>query len=273
MAKNNELGRSSQGQVYDTLILSDLHLGSEVSRAEEAHRLLEATSFRRLILLGDIFCDLNFARLKREHWELLSFVRKLSNPRRDVEVVWVEGNHDCGLTEVMSHLVGVKVYEEYSWRFAGRRYLAVHGHQYDRFLVNNSAISAIGAFLYIHLQRFDSKSHRLSRYLDRQNTNWLRLSAKVEAGAIAYARFCGADVVFCGHTHEALESEHGGVRYLNSGCWTSESPTYITVDESGASVRRYVAQPSFDFAAGLDMNSALPNEEDLSAAALSTELV
>ena len=51
----------------DTIILSDLHLGSEVSRAGDALRLLKQCCFERLILLGDIFCDLNFGRLKRDH--------------------------------------------------------------------------------------------------------------------------------------------------------------------------------------------------------------
>src|SRR5438477_12077336 len=62
---------------YDTVILSDLHLGSEVSRAEAASQMLKAVSFSRLILLGDIFCDLNFRRLKKEHWQFLSYIRKL----------------------------------------------------------------------------------------------------------------------------------------------------------------------------------------------------
>lgn len=39
----------------DTLILSDLHLGSEASRAADAVQLLRTVSFNRLILLGDIF--------------------------------------------------------------------------------------------------------------------------------------------------------------------------------------------------------------------------
>jgi len=62
------------------VILSDLHLGSEVSRAEAALQMLKAVSFSRLILLGDIFCDLNFRRLKKEHWQFLGYIRKLSNP-------------------------------------------------------------------------------------------------------------------------------------------------------------------------------------------------
>ena len=106
-------------QVYDTLILSDVHLGAEMSRARDATRMLKETSFRRLILLGDIFADLNFGRLKKEHWQFLGTIRKLSNPKRNVEVVWVEGNHDHGLTDIMSHLVGVKVFQEYAWEYAG----------------------------------------------------------------------------------------------------------------------------------------------------------
>src|ERR1700744_5642705 len=123
--------------VYNTLILSDLHLGAETSHAREATRVLKENRFERLILLGDIFADLNFGRLKKEHWKFLGFIRKLSNPKRNVEVVWVEGNHDHGLTDIMSHLVGVEVYQEYVWNYRGLRHLAVHGHQFDNFVVKN----------------------------------------------------------------------------------------------------------------------------------------
>src|SRR5450755_2172845 len=124
--------------VYDTLILSDVHLGADTSRAREATRVLKENRFKRLILLGDIFADLNFRRLTKEHWKFLGHIRKLSNPRHEIEVVWVEGNHDHGLTEVMSHLVGIPVYQEYSWAYAGKRHLAIHGHQFDSFAVANA---------------------------------------------------------------------------------------------------------------------------------------
>jgi metallophosphoesterase superfamily enzyme len=108
-------------RTYNTLILSDLHLGAETSRAREATRMLKQNRFQRLILLGDIFADLNFARLTKEHWKFLGYIRKLSNPKRKVEVVWVEGNHDHGLINIMSHLVGVRVYRQYKWDYAGLR--------------------------------------------------------------------------------------------------------------------------------------------------------
>lgn len=155
-------------------------------------------------------------------------------------MIWVEGNHDRGLTEVMSHLVGIRVYDEYEWTFSGKRFLAVHGHQFDRFLVNNALLSGIGEWVYLNLQRFDSKQNRLSRFLDRQNSRWLRLSPKVCHGAMDMAREREAHVVICGHTHQAMQTEQEGVQYLNCGCWTaSQVPTFITISESDISLREF----------------------------------
>ena len=189
--------------------------------------------------LGDIFSDLNFGRLTKEHWKFLGYIRKLSNPKRKIEVVWVEGNHDQGLTNVMSHLVGVKVYQEYIWEFEGRRHLAVHGHQFDRFAVNNVLLSNLGSFLHLQLQKLDFKDRRFSRYVDLLNTRWLRLSTKVAAGAIAQARLWQASRVFCGHTHVAMHREQDGVEYYNSGSWTDEQATYITVGCEGVCIQEY----------------------------------
>lgn len=240
--------------VYDTLILSDLHLGADMSRAREALRVLRENQYRRLILLGDIFADLNFGRLKKEHWKFLSFIRKLSNPKRNVEVVWVEGNHDHGLTEIMSHLVGIRVYQEYQWEYQGLRHIAVHGHQFDGFVVSNVHVSyLIGTLLYLQMQKWDSKNKTVTRFLDRLGTRWQRLSEKVARGALAHARHHQASRVFCGHTHAALhkcDQEHG-IDYFNCGAWIDAHPTYITVGEDGVHIREFVEQADdHDSAAG-----------------------
>ncbi len=226
--------------IADTLLISDVHLGSETSRAREATQFLRSAVFNRLVLLGDIFCDLNFRRLKKEHWQFLSLIRKLSNPKRGVEVVWVEGNHDRGLAQLMSHLVGVKVYEEYAWQHHGVKYRGIHGHQFDRFLVDSALLSAFGEFLYLQIQKVDFKDSKIARWLDRLNSRWLRLTPKVAAGALALARMRGDDVVFCGHTHQAFHAEFDSVRYFNTGAWTHERLTYATVDDNGAQLGEYV---------------------------------
>src|ERR1700733_13115511 len=193
--------------VYNTLILSDLHLGAETSHAREATRVLKENRFQRLILLGDIFADLNFARLTKDHWKFLGYIRKLSNPKRNIEVVWVEGNHDHGLANIMSHLVGVRVYQHYAWQYGGLRHIAIHGHQFDGFQVSNVRLSTLGTSLYLQLQKLDFKSKPIVRLIDRLNTRWLRMSPKVSAGALQYARQHDADRIFFGHTHQAVHVE------------------------------------------------------------------
>jgi len=247
-------------QVYDTLIVSDLHLGADMSRAREALRVLRENQYRRLILLGDIFADLNFGRLKKEHWKFLGFIRKLSNPKRNVEVVWVEGNHDHGLAEIMSHLVGVRVYQEYQWEYDGLRHIAVHGHQFDGFVVSNVRVSyLIGTLLYLQLQKWDSKNKALTRFLDRLNTRWLRLSPKVADGALAHARHHQAARIFCGHTHAAMHKRDHGVDYYNCGSWIDAHPTFITVGEEGVEIYEYVERPD-DLHRGEEPNDSEPAE-------------
>jgi UDP-2,3-diacylglucosamine pyrophosphatase LpxH len=223
----------------DTLILSDLHLGSEVSRAREATELLSEMNFRRLVLLGDIFSDLNFRRLTSEHWKFLSRIRKLSNPKRKVEVVWVEGNHDQGLSKIMSHLVGVPVYQRYVWDYQGKRHVAVHGHQFDPFCSKNEFLGRMGERIFYELQKMDGSRKRISRFIDRVNTRWLRLETRVAEGALLYARAGKVDRIFCGHTHVATHQSRHGVDYYNSGCWVNADPTYLSVDEEGVRVRQY----------------------------------
>src|SRR5215471_5153714 len=224
---------------YNTLILSDLHLGAETSHAREATRVLKENRFQRLILLGDIFADLNFARLTKDHWKFLSYIRKLSNPKRRIEVVWVEGNHDHGLANIMSHLVGVRVYRKYEWEYRGLRHIAVHGHQFDGFQVNNLRLSRWGTSFYLQLQKLDFKNKPIARLIDRLNTRWLRMSSKVSAGAIAFAKHHEAQRIFCGHTHQALHVEKDGIAYYNSGGWVDYRLTYLTIDETGVQIHEF----------------------------------
>ncbi len=216
------------------MIISDLHLGSEVSQAKAALKMLRSVEFRRLILLGDIFCDLDFSRLKKDHWNFLGYIRKLSNPKRGKEVVWVEGNHDKGLSRLMSHVVGVRVYRRYVWEFAGKRHLAVHGHEFDHFSVANGILCSLGSWVYLWLQKIDLKGNPLTRLLDRMNTSWLGLNAKVRRGAFHLAGVQGAHRVFCGHTHVPVQEVCNGIEYINSGSWTTAQPSYIGIDEHSA---------------------------------------
>ncbi|MGH8007679.1 MAG: hypothetical protein ACREQ3_11795, partial [Candidatus Binatia bacterium] len=64
----------------DTLLVSDVHLGSDLSRPPALLSILKQHAFKRLILLGDILDDLNLSRLQRHDWELLRYIRALCAP-------------------------------------------------------------------------------------------------------------------------------------------------------------------------------------------------
>jgi UDP-2,3-diacylglucosamine pyrophosphatase LpxH len=119
------------------------------------------------------------------------------------------------------------------------RHIAIHGHQFDGFQVNNLRFSQLGTSLYLQLQKLDFKSKPIVRLIDRLNTRWLRMSSKVSAGALHYARQQGADRIFCGHTHEAVHVEQDGIHYYNSGGWVDSRLTYLTVDEQGVQIHDF----------------------------------
>jgi len=140
---------------------------------------------------------------------------------------------------VMSHLVGIKVYQEYVWEYGGLRHLAIHGHQFDRFVIKNVRMNYLATLFYLQLQKLDSKNKPVARFLDRLNTRWLRMSAKVASGALVHARVHCVHRIFCGHTHAAMQQEQDDICYYNSGGWIDSCPTYITIGEEGVRVHEY----------------------------------
>lgn len=216
----------------DTVIISDIHLGFKFCRADKLLDTLKQYEFKRLILNGDIFDDLNFKRLHSEHWEVLSYFRHLS---RDHEVVWIIGNHD-GQAKILSRLIGVPVHDSYRWRESGRLFLAIHGHQFDRFISRNLFISNLAGSLYYFLKRLEWGNDFLTDWIRQYNGSWLRLSDEVEAGAVRLGQRQGAKVVFCGHTHIPLISHRGVIRYYNSGSWVEFPSNLITIKRGKVSL-------------------------------------
>lgn len=217
----------------DTIIVSDIHLGSEVSRGKALVQLLRTHDYRRLILNGDVFDGLNFKRLSRDDWKFLSFIRKLSNPRKNVDVVWVVGNHDGGVSEILSHLLGVPVFEEYTWEMHGKKFLAIHGHQFDKWVTTHPVITSLASGFYYFFQKVDPK-HKASRFVKRTSKKFLRMSDRVAHGASRHGKTMhSATVVLAGHTHHAMDVLYEGVRYVNSGSWTDKPSHFVVVTHEG----------------------------------------
>lgn len=219
-----------------TIIISDLHLGSKVSQPEKVLKMLEGYSFRKLILLGDVFDSMDFRNLPKECWNLLTYIEKISKGKK---VRWVIGNHDEGLVDIFRSLLDAEIHETYIWHYKHKKYLAIHGHQFDRFLVDNAFLSFMASKFYNFVQRIDSDEKKFSHYLKRKSKGWLRLSQKVAHSAILFGRENDANFVFCGHTHKAMQRNKHKIKYYNSGCWTDSPCNYITIDEKGIQILKY----------------------------------
>ncbi len=221
----------------DTVVISDIHLGSEVCRAKELRRAIKSWfPFRRLIILGDLFDDLNFSRLNKHHFGVIDDIRRLTSHKRGVTVDWIEGNHDEEAHDVIHRIIGANVHDELILEFANRRYLFMHGHQFDNFLYDHPIISVMAGKVYEGVQKREGNGKRLSRWLKKKSKGWLKVCKKIEEKAILYAASRGAEYIVCGHTHyhdAQTSTPQQLVRYINTGCWTDCPSTLTVFDDKG----------------------------------------
>jgi UDP-2,3-diacylglucosamine pyrophosphatase LpxH len=207
---------------FDCLIISDLHLGSDVCQAALLEEYLEwaVENTRELVINGDIFDDLNFKRLSKRHFACLKVIRRNSD-RDDLRLIWVRGNHD-GPADVVAHIVGVEVLDEYEFRNDAIRLLILHGDQFDRFVNNYGLLTELACGLFYYIQKW--APHRAARFIRRVSKRWQRSSETIREGAVRYSKSRGCRAIACGHTHlPGLESSQG-VLYVNSGTWTEHPP-------------------------------------------------
>lgn len=212
--------------VFETVIISDIHLGDKFSRAQELLLLLNTVKFKRLIINGDVFDDINMKRLNRHHWRILSRLRELTDKDNNIEVIWIRGNHD-GYSDLISQLLGIQFINEYLMEWDGKRVLIIHGDIFDQFTMHPSLIGAVGCLFYQIALYMDPAKRKVASWLKRNSKLYQRNLEKVSKGAIHYARHHKADIILCGHTHCVEQAVEEDVLYINSGSWTAEAPSHF----------------------------------------------
>lgn len=215
--------------MLDAVILSDLHLGSANCEARRVAALLRRIVHgdlptRRLILNGDVFDSIDFRRLTRHHWKVLSLLRKLSD---HLDIIWLAGNHD-GSAEIVSHLLGVRVEDEFVLETGDERLLILHGHVFDEFIETYPRLTWLADRVYRVLQWLD-RTHHFAKMAKHGSKTFLRSTEKIASGAVELARKRGCSMVACGHTHLPAAATDQPIAYFNSGCWTELPCSYLTV--------------------------------------------
>ena len=228
----------------DALIISDLHLGSENCQAKPLAAFLQSLldgeiQTRSLIIAGDVFDSIDFRRLKKTHWKVLSLIRHLSDK---IEITWIAGNHD-GSADIVSHLLGVSVVEQFIFNSGGRRMLVIHGHRFDDFIEEHPHITWLADCIYFALQKID-RTHYVARLAKSRSKTFVRCIEKIRVGVIGLARELDCTVAICGHTHHPAADTTGAVHYYNSGCWTENPASYLTVSRGRVELHRHAAVPA-----------------------------
>jgi UDP-2,3-diacylglucosamine pyrophosphatase LpxH len=216
---------------YDCIVISDLHLGSDVCQAKLLEEFLTwaVEHCKQLVINGDVFDDLNFKRLTKRHFACLKIIRRNSD-RDDFHLVWIRGNHD-GPIDIMSHIVGVEILDEYAYDNHQIQLLILHGDQFDTFTTAYPWLTEIACGIFYFIQKW--MPHRAARWIRRISKRWQRNSQLIERRAVEYAGGHGFRFVTCGHTHLPLVARHEEVLYLNSGTWTEAAPCpYVAVQGS-----------------------------------------
>lgn len=232
---------------HRTLFLSDTHLGTPGCKAELLLDFLRHNEAETIYLVGDI---VDGWRLKRSwYWTAAhnAVVQELlRKARKGANVIYVPGNHDEALRDYTGlNFGGVDVRSEAIHETAdGRRFLVIHGDQFDGVVKYAKWLAHLGDRAYEMALWLNNWLHEIRRALGMPYwslSSWLKHKVKnavefiscYEDALAREARSRGVDGVICGHIHHAEMRDIDGTLYCNDGDWV-ESCTALTEDETGA---------------------------------------
>ena len=231
---------------YRTLFISDVHLGTRGCQSGQLLDFLREVESDTIYLVGDI---VDGWRMKQgwywpqEHNDVVQ--KLLRKVRKHVRVVYIPGNHDEFLKDYLgTHFGGVEVASHAIHEGPdGRRYLVVHGDDFDVVVRHAKWLAYLGDWAYESALLISSYVNLLRRHLGLTYwslSQWAKLKVKnavsfigdYEAALVNEAKRHGVDGIICGHIHHAAIHDTLGIRYMNCGDWV-ESCTALAETYDG----------------------------------------
>ena len=230
-----------------TVIISDVHLGTDDCKIREVNHFLRHVRCAKLILNGDIIDGWQLRRSgqwTKAHTRFIRIVLKKLE-KRDTEVVYLRGNHDDILASFLPlEFENLRIVEDYIHTGPAGRYLVLHGDVFDSVTKNFVFLAHLGDWGYRALLRINRlynawRAWRGKEYWSLSKAIKARVKEAVShvsnfeghIAELARARGCGG--VMCGHIHTAADKKIGSIHYLNSGDWV-ESLTAIVEHFDGS---------------------------------------
>lgn len=238
---------ASTGTKYRAVFISDLHLGSKHCNSDALLEFLTNINTEKLFLVGDIIDGWRLQKKwfwPNKHNRILQKILKIS---KDIEVVYITGNHDEFLRALPGMSFGnISIENRVSYLgLDGKKYLVTHGDIFDNLMRTKSGrfIMYLGDFAYdglLYINRLVIGLRKLFNLPPWSLAKYLKRKAKAASNYINHfsleiSKYCkrkGYDGVICGHIHHAEIVEYDGIKYMNDGDWC-ESCTALVETQDG----------------------------------------
>ena len=225
----------------EALFISDVHLGSKGSNAEQVLSVLKQYQPEHLFLVGDIIDGWLLKRKFRWHQSHTNVLRKiLSYSKNGTKVIYLPGNHDEFLREYLEFNFGnITIQDEVVFNDT----YITHGDLYDG-VVKLKWLGILGSIGYDLAISIDRKlkslgyKRSLSKFLKDKVKEAVKFITSFEDELCRQAIKHNCKNVICGHIHHPEDKMIGDIRYLNCGDWI-ENNSYIVYNNNDYQVVKF----------------------------------
>ncbi len=233
---------------YKSIFVSDIHLGTNFSKAEQFLDFLKHTECENIYLVGDIIDGWAIKRKlkwKQSHSDVIQKILQVARKGRNV--YFVTGNHDEFLRPFLPLILGdnLHIANEFSYEaINGKKYFVTHGDFFDSITMTKKWLAVLGDIGYgflLHVNTIVAYTRRrmgvkkywsLSKYIKDNIKGSVGFITDFESVLAQHADHYGYDGVICGHIHKAEQRYIGNIEYLNCGDWV-ESCTAVVEQVDG----------------------------------------
>ena len=219
----------------DILVISDLHLGTYGSEADEVLAYLDTINANKIVINGD-FVDIMLFNKRfwpSSHMKVIKYFLDLISQGK--EIYYVTGNHDELMRKFLNFKIqNFKIVNQIVLDTAKGKVWIFHGDVFD-FSIQTQWLTKLAGFLYDYMIIFNSWiNKKIMRPLGRKRLNFsktiksnvktaVQYFANFEMKAAEVAQKNGYKYVVCGHIHtpkiESFNINGEEVIYMNSGDW------------------------------------------------------
>ena len=219
----------------DILVISDLHLGTYGSEADEVLAYLDTINANKIVINGD-FVDIMLFNKRfwpSSHMKVIKYFLDLISQGK--EIYYVTGNHDELMRKFLNFKIqNFKIVNQIVLETAKGKVWIFHGDVFD-FSIQTQWLTKLAGFLYDYMIIFNSWiNKKIMRPLGRKRLNFsktiksnvktaVQYFANFEMKAAEVAQKNGYKYVVCGHIHtpkiESFNINGEEVIYMNSGDW------------------------------------------------------